>query len=207
MQAMARHRSTGICPELGVVLMLLVAGLAGAQPAPLHRSPTMVHELDSESPEQRARAIDQALQRRSSDVSALIALTERLAADPARQGSVKDAMTVLGRLRAVEAVPLLVRLLTFEVYYKNTKRPQTTSDLYPAVQALIDIGPVSLDALLERVRGDDEAQVQRNAGVALRGMLGQLRARLVLADEAQRAPNERERRRLQAAAVAVEQAP
>ena len=167
----------------------------------------MVNELDSEAPEQRARVLDQALQRRATDVAALVALAERLAADPARQGTVKDTLALLGRLRAAEAVPLMLQLLTFEVYYKSSKRPQTTSDLYPAVQALIDIGPVAIDALLERVRVDDDAQVQRNAGVALRGMLGAHRARLLLADEAQRAPGERERRRLQAAAVAVEQAP
>jgi HEAT repeat protein len=167
----------------------------------------MVNELDSEVSEQRARVVDQSLKQRSTDVAALIGLAERLAGDPSRQGTVKDTLGLLGRLRAMEAVPLMVRLLTFEVYYKNTKRPQTTSDLYPAVQALIDIGPAAIDPVLERVRVDDDGQVQRNAAVALRGMLGAHRARLVLADEAQRAPTERSRVRLQATAAALEQAP
>jgi HEAT repeat protein len=167
----------------------------------------MVNELDSEISEQRARVVEQSLKQRSTEVTALIALAERLAADPARQGTVKDVLGLLGRLRAVEAVPLMVRLLTFEVFYKNTKRPQTTSDLYPAVQALIDIGPAAIDPLLERVRVDDDVQVQRNAAVTLRGILGTRRARLALADEAQRAPTERSRDRLQATAAAMELAP
>ena len=87
-------------------------------------------ELDSESPEVRARASSDILQRREAEIDVLMQLLERRLVNDDRQGTVKDVMLVLGKLRASRAVPLLVRNLTYEAFYKNTKRPQTTEDLY-----------------------------------------------------------------------------
>ena len=101
---------------------------------------SMTIDLESESPEVRLKASAAVAAARDSTIRELEALARKYVAAGDRRGTVKDVMSLMGRLRAAECVEFLVSQLTFEVYYKETKRPQTTKDLYPAVQALIDIG-------------------------------------------------------------------
>ena len=89
-------------------------------------------------------------------------------------------MLLLGKLHAAEHVPLLVRSLTFKVFYRSTKRPQTIEDLYPAVQALADIGAPALDPVLDRLSHEDDEELERTGGAVLRDVLGMPRATLIL---------------------------
>jgi len=164
-------------------------------------------QLDSESPEIRAQAISEILKRRDADIDALMQLLERKLTGDDRQGTVKDVMLLLGRLRAVRAVPLLVRNLTYEAFYKNTKRPQTTEDLYPAVNALIDIGSPSLNPVLQRLKSDDDSIVTRTGATVIRSVLGEpLASALVKAEaSAERVPDRK--RRLEAVAHAIHELP
>ena len=164
-------------------------------------------ELDSESPEVRARASAEILQRREAEIDALMQLLERRLVNDDRQGTVKDVMLVLGKLRASRAVPLLVRHLTYEAFYKNTKRPQTTEDLYPAVSALIEIGSPSLKAVLERVTNESDPTVTRTAAAVIRGVLGERWASSWLKEEAGAERLGDRRRRLEAVAHAIEELP
>jgi HEAT repeat protein len=140
-------------------------------------------ELESDSPEVRAKASEELLAKRQADIAAILRIVEKFLGDDTRRGTVKDNMLLLGKLRAVEAVGLLVRNLTFEVFYKNTKRPQTTEDLYPAVQALIDIGSPALGPVLERLAAEDDELLHRAGAAVLRGVLGRNHARAVLTEE------------------------
>lgn len=160
-------------------------------------------ELDSESPEIRARASSEILKRRDTDIDALMQLLERRLAGDDRQGTVKDVMLLLGKLRAVRAVALLAHNLTYEAFYKNTKRPQTTQDLYPAVNALIDIGSPSLNPVLERLRSEDDPIVSRTGVAVIRGILGEHVASALVKEEAsaERLPDRK--RRLEAVARAI----
>ena len=164
-------------------------------------------ELDSESPEIRARASSEILKRRDTDIDALMQLLERRLAGDDRQGTVKDIMLLLGKLRAVRAVALLVHNLTYEAFYKNTKRPQTTQDLYPAVNALIDIGSPSLNPVLERLRNEDDPIVSRTGVAVIRGILGEHVASALVKEEAsaERLPDRK--RRLEAVARAIRELP
>ncbi len=162
-------------------------------------------ELDSESPEIRARASSEMLKRHDADVDALLQLLERKLAGDDRQGTVKDVMLLLGRLRAVRAVPLLVHNLTYEAFYKNTKRPQTTQDLYPAVNALIDIGSPSLTPVLERLRSEDDPIVMKAGAAVIRGILGERVASAVVKEESSAEVAPGRKHRLEAVARAIQE--
>lgn len=163
-------------------------------------------ELESENQALRAQASAEILKRYQADVAAVLKIVEKYLPDPARGGTVKDSMLLLGKLRAAEAVPLLVRSLTYDVFYKNTKRPQPTEDAYPAVQALIDIGAPAIEPVLKRVSSEDDPDVHRAGAAVLRGVLGQRRARSVLHDEMQTAPAEAQQR-LRATVEILDQLP
>ena len=164
-------------------------------------------QLDSESPEVRARATAEILKRRDVEIDALMQLLERKLAGDDRQGTVKDVMLLLGKLRAVRAVPLLVRNLTYEAFYKNTKRPQITQDLYPAVNALIDIGEPSLNPVLERVRNEDDPTVARTGAAVIRGILGERVASILVKEEAAAEHDANRKRRLEAMAHTIHDLP
>lgn len=68
-----------------------------------------------------------------------------------RKGTLYSAIKLLGDLHANEAIPLLVKHLTLEVFYKDTKRTQPIEDRYPAVGALIKIGLPALKVLLTEI--------------------------------------------------------
>jgi hypothetical protein len=88
--------------------------------------------------------------------------------DPAK---VVDAIQKLGSLRAVEATPDLVGLLTFQRRFAwETKdgsqeiQPITTANRYPAVGALFQIGEPALPALLGVIENSPQDTVEsRNA--------------------------------------------
>lgn len=167
----------------------------------------MLVDLESTVQDLRAQASAKLLEQRQADISTLSRLVEKYLRDAERHGTVKDAMLLLGRLRAVEAVGLLTRNLTLEVFYKSTKRPQTTEDLYPAVQALIDIGSPSIAAVLARIVEVDEPEVQRAGAAVLRGVLGLRHAHAVLADELRARPGPEQQRRLGAVADLLDRLP
>ena len=147
----------------------------------------MFDSLDSETPAVREAAMTEALKVRKEAATRAAELIERYHADPQRQGTVKDCLLLLGHLGANEHVALLVHHLTFEAYYKNTKRPQTTEDLYPASAALAELGPSALPAVLDRLRGEDGETLARAGAAALAGALGRHYALVILDDELRRA--------------------
>jgi hypothetical protein len=92
--------------------------------------------------------------------------------DPDR---VRNEIQLLGRLRAVQAIPDLIKLLGFRYRYRwereggpRVMRPASVSR-YPATDALVEIGKPALSALLEVVetRGFDSIE-SRNARYAIR---------------------------------------
>ena len=140
----------------------------------------MLLELESESADDRRAAIAKILACRQVSNQEIADLLTKYLAVPERKGTAKDMMLLLGKLHAAEHVPLLVRSLTFKVFYRSTKRPQTIEDLYPAVQALADIGAPALDPVLDRLSREDDEELERTGGAVLRDVLGMPRATLIL---------------------------
>ena len=164
--------------------------------------------LESESPTVRAQASAEALARRQpDDIAAILAIVEKYLSDEARQGTVKDNMLLLGKLRAVQAVPLLVRNLTYEVFYKRTKRLQSTEDLYPAVQALIDIGQPSVRPVLARLAVEGGETLEKNGATTLHRILGRSGARELLLSEIAAARDEQTQARLRKVITVLDQLP
>ena len=134
-------------------------------------SNAMADQLADESESVRKGAAAEILKSRQAEIQRLITIVERGVAND-RKAAVRDGMLLLGQLRAVEAVPMLVQRLTFQVPYLAT-RPQPIEDLCPAVQALIDIGSPSLRPVLERIEGEDGDILQRAGAAVFRGVLGE----------------------------------
>lgn len=95
--------------------------------------------------------------------------------DPDR---VRNEILLLGRLRAVEAVPDLVRLLGFRYKYRWEKpvdgvravvHPIDVGDRYPAIAALFEIGKPALPGLLEVVEIHEFSSIEsKNARRTMR---------------------------------------
>jgi hypothetical protein len=189
------------------VFLGITAALLNAQTAGTGRRPVFA-QLESESPEARAAASSELLAHpRPENIPEIIRIVEKYLPDPERQGTVKDSMLLLGRFKAIEAIPLLVRNLTYEVFYKNTKRPQPPSDLFPAVQALIDIGAPSVRPVMGRLSAEDGEKLALAGASVLRGILGLDAARALLRKEIDGAADGPTRTRLQAVVHFVETAP
>lgn len=187
-----------------IVFALVLAMLACRQSnarsaAPAARKEAMSAELESESIDDRRVAVAKILEARTQQNQQIADLLAKYLADPSREGTAKDLIVLLGKLRAVEQLPILVRSLTFKVFYRNTKRPQTIEDLYPAVQALTDLGAPAIDPVLERIMREDQEDVARTGAAVLRNVLGLSRAVLILDQAIQTAPSDEARDRLRRA--------
>jgi hypothetical protein len=183
-----------------LVLAMLACRQSNARSAaPAARKEAMSAELESESIDDRRVAVAKILEARTQQNQQIADLLAKYLADPSREGTAKDLIVLLGKLRAVEQLPILVRSLTFKVFYRNTKRPQTIEDLYPAVQALTDLGAPAIDPVLERIMREDQEDVARTGAAVLRNVLGLSRAVLILDQAIQTAPSDEARDRLRRA--------
>lgn len=168
---------------MGALLLAYAMGCSGSAPT---KGNKVWNDLASESPEDRKTAAGEILAARQAETAKIIELAEKYLPMESRNGTLKDLMLLLGRLRAAEAVPFLVRNLTVAVFYRETKRPQTLEDQLPAIQALADIGSPSLDPVLKRAESEDDEMTHRAAAWIWRAVLGAERAESLLAAEAAR---------------------
>ncbi len=182
---MVQRNSHGILCR--IALAGLATGLIGATWGPQASQDErykLIEGLESESPEVRANASAKVLARRQpEDIPEIVKIVEKYLGSDDRQGTVKDNMLLLGKLQAVDAIPLLVRNLTYQAYYKNTKRPQPPADLFPAVQALIDIGRPSVRPVLGRLAAEDGENLAIAGATVLSRILGLPGAEALLSRE------------------------
>ena len=129
-------------------------------------------KLRSEDLAEREATAGQVEQCRLNTIENLESNVRDLIGDGSRNGTVKTSIILLGRLRAVEAVPLLVEHLTFSVFYKDVKRTQLWHEGYPCIQALSDIGFASLDPLLKQAEQTDDKDYLRCAALVCTKVLG-----------------------------------
>ena len=192
-----------------VLLVLLPAGRAQGSPA-RSQAPSenvALQLLESESADDRRAAIAKIVAERQASNQQIADLLAKYLAAPERNATAKDMMLLLGKLHAAEHVPLLVRWLTFKVFYRSTKRPQTIEDLYPAVQALADIGAPALDPVLDRLSHEDDQELERTGAAVLRDVLGMPRATLILDGAIRSTTDARIRQRLTRALRAMQTLP
>ncbi len=198
---MEPRMSPGISSKAGALagglLLALAMGCSGSAPT---KGNKVWNDLTSESPEDRKAAVAGILAARQTDIAKIIGLAENLLPKESRNGTVKDLILLLGKLRAVEAVPFLVRNLTVSVFYRETKRPQTLEDQLPAVQALADIGSPSLDPVLARAESEDDEMTHRAAAWIWRAVLGAERAESLIANATMRQTDPSVKARLAAVA-------
>jgi len=127
-------------------------------------------DLESDSPEVRRRAVRTLLAHRNVSHAQLRALADKHVKS-GKHGTAKDVILLLGKLNSIESIDWLIDHIDFDVFYKETKRTQSIEDLYPAVQALIDIGLPSLGPLIERAKTDKRKELPMAAAAVLIGVL------------------------------------
>lgn len=159
-----------------------------------------VNQLRSSNSEERAQAVKSILQLKSglNDRVGAIRLIEKVAremVDQTKAGPAKSAIYLLGELQAVESVPFLTENITFEVYYKDSKRPQTMDDRFPCTGALIKIGVPAVDPTLAKVEKADDENVIRAAGFVI-GQILHDKAQPYVRDYAKRQNNRSVQQRL-----------
>ena len=129
-------------------------------------------ELASDNMTVRESAAQGILLSRQREIASIERIVREFVRDGTRKGTAKTAILLLGNLRSDQSVPLLVENLSFEVFYKDTKRPQPPEDLYPCVGALIRIGMPSVAPVLSRAESSDDQKISRCAGCVVQGVLG-----------------------------------
>jgi hypothetical protein len=168
---------------LVVVVVVCTAGLlAAGAPLVLDKDQekieqgwrTMITRLRSEYLKDRKDIEQLILQDRQRLVEELQQIVRQFAADERRQEIAKTAILMLGKLRAVEAVPLLVEYLVLP----PVERPPGTRQLvppqvaHPSVGALIEIGSPCLQPLLKKVEESDDRGTLILAAVVVNQILG-----------------------------------
>ena len=152
--------------------------------------------LRSSKKTERDRAAQSILRHKQEMVTEIRKIVTELVHDKRRKGTVKDAIVLLGNFRDAESVPLLVEHLTFEVFYKQRKRPQTIEDRFPCVGALIEIGLPSIDGVLEKAQVDGSDWIARCGATVIARVLGVKWAVAYLEDRIQQQTEPARRERL-----------
>jgi len=161
-------------PSRQMILSTILVSSLGLVAAGTVRNFTMsdITKLESEDRRTREAAARELLQERGQLIKELQRIVKHYISDPQRKGTTKTAIILLGNLRAVECVPLLAENLTFFVFYKDVKRPQTIEDRFPCVGALIEIGIPCLDPVLETVQNSDDETVIRSGAYVVSRIVG-----------------------------------
>jgi hypothetical protein len=130
-------------------------------------------KLQSEDTVTRDAATAEIMAARKEMLQKCEAIVKQFISDENRKGTVKTSILLLGKLRLQESVPFLVEHMTFAVFYKETKRLQDVEDLYPCVEALIQIGVPSVVPVVDKTKKnkDDETVIICSSTV-LREVLG-----------------------------------
>lgn len=126
-------------------------------------------------PDPRSLTLQPILDAHRAKVRTLVRFVEeRAGGDSASRALAEPAIAALGKVRAVEAVPVLVKYLT----NPGTSRPgqfagpMPLGAALPAVAALVEIGSPVINPLIDRALGGDDEAVTTCAAIALAKILG-----------------------------------
>lgn len=106
-------------------------------------------------------------------IRGLVTIVKENVRTTGREGVAADAIFLLGKLRAAEAVPFLVENICFQIQCERAETP-SPEKAFPCVEALVEIGPrlLDLDPLLRKVQENDNEQMARCAATVLHRCLG-----------------------------------
>lgn len=153
-----------------------------------------IAQLRSDDPKIREEAVREILRTRQEMIADIENVVRDFKGDDARESTVKVAITLLGKLRSIESLPLLVDSLTF--FSPETKSIRNPDSYFPCINALIEIGYPAVDPLLKKVKESDDEDAMRCAAFTLKRMLGKTVAALCIQSHAERQLDVRKRARL-----------
>ena len=191
------RRACGRTIAAAVVTVVVFTAAAATNSKPGQQEISMqIERLRSEERRTRDRAVDAILQDRLGTVEKLIPLIDP---DNATQYSDQTrcaAAYLLGKLRAVEAVPVLSRALADEPGPK--KRADISRYDAPVWTALVRIGRPAVPAMIENIETSDHRILRKKSLDVLNHVLGGKRRLLeLLAKLEKRTDDKQTRRRLQ----------
>jgi hypothetical protein len=164
--------------------MMVIVGtaslLAADTPIVLHQEKTkqvwqkMIAKLRSDDKKDRDEIGQLILQDRQRLVTELQQIVREFIADKKKQEIATAAIILLGKLRAVEAIPILVEhLILPPVALRPTvTAPPSPLKAHPSAGALIEIGSPSLRPLLKKVEVSSDEGTLVLAAIVINGILG-----------------------------------
>lgn len=166
--------------SLVVIIVVCTTGLLAAsapivlaQEKPEQDWRKMLARLRSDDQKDRKEIGQLILQDRQRLVAELQQIVREFAADEKKQEIARPAIVLLGKLRAVEAVPVLVEHLNLPpVTLPGAPRLISPIEANPSVGALIEIGSPCLQPLLMKVEESDDRGTLIQAALVLNQVLG-----------------------------------
>jgi hypothetical protein len=165
----------------GFLSLLLQAWCSGGQGAGVNA----IEQLMSQDQKTRMSAHDELLAERQRSIRSLIALIEKKSPDSRwleLDSSENLAIRVLGEMRAVEAIPTLVKWATPPKGGYNIFNLGVSPSNSPAVQALVKIGKPAEPALLEVVKQSPQREIWSISLIILQKIEGPKCLEVILED-------------------------
>ena len=174
-------RPHGLAAVLPLLIILSVARHArGADEPP--GTDRLLRQIKSGQVPGADAAVKTILGQRSRLIASLIALCDRRC----EEGTRAAAMYALGKMRAVEACPVLTKCIAFTPGPAfGGKKPAKVVALFggsPARDALVAIGKPAVRGLIEAIKQSDQSFVRHQCRSAITGIEGFAYARQLLAD-------------------------
>lgn len=141
-----------------VVLMLIVIGMMSVLSTKTHaiEDNQKTVGLTSSDKKERDAACNSLLQERATVVNELIAIVKDKDTDKAFNGPLHYAIALLGKMRAVEAIPVLTEKLYYIPTGYDTDESNEYQEWYVAAPALIQIGEPAIPSMMEIIRKDTD---------------------------------------------------
>jgi hypothetical protein len=141
-----------------VVCAVFLAGLSG-----IAWGEDMLKQLESHSADERAAAVKAIKSGKHVSWSSIVEIADRNMSEPLNHDIAETAISLLGDLHAVSAIPWLVEHVSFRKSITDVTGKRTYNNVFPrydvlkpgpAARALVTIGPAVVSPLVEAVRLD-----------------------------------------------------
>jgi hypothetical protein len=133
---------------------------------------TEFESLESDDEETRRVAAGDILRNRNVSHDDIKAIAEKYIIQGRKAGTVRDCLSLLGKLQARDQIPYLVSRLQYRDFETDRTRLPVIKTMFPAAGALIDIGLPAVRPVLDRLRGETSDDVLIAGAGVLSAILG-----------------------------------
>jgi len=179
--------------------LICLSVLPGISQAAEEPEVPLISKLKNHDEKESQQAFEAILAERQKLIQSLIAIASNKKIREENPKVAGRAITLLGKMRATEAIDLLVTLMTFSDIPNPDPYELNTSDkLFPAVAALMEIGKPAIKTLLKRVAEGKLSKYEvKEVGWIISGIEGKALGKESVLSYMKKLENEEERKRLE----------